>query len=137
MALLYSDLVNSPEQVTLNFRFQSAGGQPTAPDFLVPGNCGVSDITQAATDGIFTITFSEKYPVFIGGHGSVMHATNANDQIVKIDVADYSASAGTLIVQVIGALHDTAVAEAVPADDWVYLSLTFCRRNGMAPTVAV
>lgn len=137
MALLYSDLCNSPEQVVLRFRFQSAGGQPAAPDFLVPGNCGVTDVTQAATDGVFTITFAEKYPVFIGGHGAVMPATNANDQIVKIDVADYSPTAGTLIVHTIGALDTTQVAEAVAADDWVYLELTFCRRSGMAPTVAI
>ncbi len=137
MATLYSDLVNSPEQVTLNFRFQSAGGQPSAPDFIVPGLCGVTDVTQAATDGIFTVTFAEKYPVFIGGHGSVMPATNANDQIVKIDVADYSPTAGTLMVHVIGALDTTQVAEAVAADDWVYLSLTFCRRSQLAPTTAI
>ena len=137
MALLFSQVVNAPELVTLKFRFQSNGGQPNAADFMVPGNCGVTSVTQAATDGIWTITFTEKWPVFVGGHGHVMPATNANDQIVKIDVADYSATAGTLIVHTIGALDTTQVAEAVAANDWVYMELTFCRRSGLAPTVAI
>ncbi len=137
MALLYSQLVGSPELVTLKFRFQSNGGQPAAADHLVPGNSGVTSVTQAATDGIWTITFAEKYPVFVGGFGHVLPATNANDQIVKIDVADYSATAGTLIVHTIGALDTTAVAEAVAANDWVYCELTFCRRSGLAPDVSI
>lgn len=134
--VLYSDLVNSPEQVTLKFRFQvQAGGADNDPDVILPHKCGVTDVTNEAV-GQYRITFAEKFPVFIGMVGSVLEATPTHDLIVKCDVADYNATNGTLDVYVVGADGTTAAEE--PADnDWVYCEVTFCRRSELAPSGAI
>jgi hypothetical protein len=129
----YIAQVGNPEQLTLKFRFQINGTDD--PDFIVPGGC-VTDVTQEST-GVFKITFAQKYPVFVGLVGTVLEATPVNDLIVKADVADYDSSAGTLLVSVVGALHDAAAAEDPVDDDWVYLEVTFCTRSTLSPAVAI
>lgn len=128
--------VNSPEQVTLKFRFQVGATGGAEPDAIVPANCGVSDVTRDGSAGVYTITFDEKFPVFIGCLGHVMEATPAHDLIVKADVADYDASAGTLIITVVGVDGGTA-AEDVIENDWVYMECTFCRKSNLCPSGAI
>ncbi len=129
-------LSGSPELVTLKFRFQVAATGGAEPDFIVPASCGVSDVTRDGSAGLYTITFDEKFPVFLGLVGTVLEATPAHDFIVKADIADYDAAAGTLIITVVGVDGGTA-AEDVIENDWVYLEVTFCRRSAMAPSGAL
>lgn len=135
-AFFPAPLSGSPELVTLKFRFQVGATGGAEPDFIVPAACGVSGVTRDGSAGVYTITFIEKFPVFIGCLGHVMEATPAHDLIVKADVADYDASAGTLAITVVGVDGGTA-AEDVIENDWVYMEVTFCRRNGLAPTGAI
>ena len=128
--------VNSPEQVTLKFRFQTSIGAD--PDLILPHKCGVVDITYTATK--YTITFDEKYPVFIGGFAHVMPlapdtATNS-DYVFAISPADYSATNGTLIIYPVG-VDGTTAAEQPADNDWVYCEFTFCRRSALAPSGAL
>lgn len=129
--------VNSPEQVTLKFRFQVNG--TSDPDFIVPANCGVTDVTYAAT-GVYTVTFDEKFPVFIGGRATVMPATPETagnvDFLIGIDVADYSSTAGTLVMYAVG-VDGTTAAEVPEDNSWIYCDLTFCRRSSLAPSGAL
>lgn len=137
--ILYEQaFVNSPEQVTLKFRFQSAGTGTTDPDFIVPANCGVTDIDQSAA-GVWAITLTEKYPVFIGLTGHVMCASGVGlGQIVQAAVADYVASTGVLTVRTVDPYTDASPAAADIADnDWVYIEATFCRKSNMAPSGAI
>jgi hypothetical protein len=129
-------LSGSPELVTLKFRFQVGATGGAEPDFIVPASCGVHGVTRDGSAGLYTITFSEKYPVFIGCLGHVMEATPAHDLIVKADVADYDAALGTLIITVVGVDGSTA-AEDVIENDWVYMEVTFCKRSELAPSGAI
>lgn len=133
MPVLYSDLVNSPEQVTIKFRFQING--TSDPDNVVPALSGVTEVTRTSA-GLFVVTFAEKWPVFIGATGSVLEATQAHDLIVKTSVAGYVPSTGLLTLTVVGADGSTA-AEDPPDNDWVYVEATFCRRSGLAPSGAI
>ncbi len=126
---------NSPEQVTLKFRFQSAGAATNAPDFIVPASCGVDSITHAST-GVYAIQFSEKFPVFLGMVATVLEATEVNDYVIKCGVGDYDTATGILTVTCVG-LDGSVAAEAVVDNDWVYMEVTFCRRSAMAPTGAI
>lgn len=131
-------LSNAPNLVTLKFRFQVNG--TSAPDALVPANCGVTDVTYDDTPKAFTITFDEKFPVFIGGFCSVMPgapetAGNA-DFLLSMDVADYSSTNGTLVVYSVG-VDGTTAAEVPPDDSWIYCELTFCRRSTQAPSGSI
>ncbi len=135
-AFFPAPLSGSPELVTLKFRFQAGAAAGAEPDFIVPAYCGVSGVTRDGSAGLYTISFIEKYPVFIGLVGTVLEATPAHDLIVKADVADYDATAGTLIITIVGVDGGTA-AEDVIENDWVYLEVTFCRRNGLAPVGAI
>lgn len=137
--LLYPvHFVNSPEQVTLKFRFQSAGTGTTDPDFIVPANCGVVDIDQSAA-GVWAITLDEKFPVFIGLTGSVMAASGVGLGLaVQAAVADYVPSTGVLTVRTVDPYTDATPAAADVADnDWVYVEATFCRVSVLAPSGAL
>lgn len=125
-------LTGSPELVKLSFRFQIDGTND--PDNVRPAGI-VTDITRTS-DGLFAITFAEKYPVFIGLVGSVLEATPAHDLIVKSSVAAYSSTTGILSVTVVGADGSTAAED--PADnDWVYVEATFCRNSTLAPSGSI
>lgn len=128
--------VNSPEQVTVKFRFQAAAAGGDDPDFIVPHLCGVTDVVRNATAGQYEITFAEKFPVFIGMVGTVLEAEETNDFVVKCGAGDYDSSTGVLTVQVVGL--DGAVAdEDVVENDWVYIEATFCRKSALAPSGAI
>lgn len=135
--------VNSPEQVTLKFRLQYV--TDAAADFCVPGNSGVASNTRTS-EGLYTLTLDEKYPVFVGGFGHVMVAAasvvTASSHYVAIDPADYVASTGVLTYRTLwhdhaGASTGPGVLADVPNNDWVYFELTFCRKSALAPTSAI
>lgn len=133
--------VNSPEQVTLKFRFQING--VSDPDAIVPANCGVTDVTRTS-EGLFAITLDEKFPVFIGATGTVM-GTGATSlgMVVQCAPGDYVASTGVLSVSTIdpseaGTAPETTGAVDDPTDnDWVYIEATFCRKSGLAPSGSI
>lgn len=137
MPTLYSDLVNSPEQITVKFRFQING--TSDPDFIVPALSGVTEVTRTSA-GLFAITFAEKWPVFIGMQARVLPVTAAtNDLTVSCVVTSYSSTTGILSITVSGPVTDylTVAAEDPVDDSWVYVEATFCRRSGLAPSGAI
>jgi hypothetical protein len=128
-------LANSPELVTLKFRIQLAATTGD-PDFQVPAN-SIATAT-AETNGVYTMTMNEFYPVFVGGFGSYMCDAEDNVFHVNIKPSDYDASTGILTVTLFTDDGDgTYTAENGVADDWVYFELTFCRRNQLAPSGAI
>lgn len=130
-------MVQAPELITLKARIQSAGAATNAPDFQVPAGTFAS--ATLASTGLYTVTLREKYPIFVGGTGSVMTAiagVGTADLQVVFDVAGYDATTGVLTFSVVGADGGTAV-EDVPDNDWIYLELTFCRRSTLCPTGAL
>lgn len=123
-----------PEVVAVVFRFQAGAAGGAEPDFQVPAGA-VRNVIRGASAGLYTITFNEKYPVFLGLVGSVHEADPVNDFDVKADIADYDASAGTLDVYVVG--YDGAVAaEDVVEDDWVFIVAYFMRVKTLAYNAA-
>lgn len=121
-------LSGTPEQATLDFRFQING--TSDPDFLVGCEGLVSDVVRAGV-GDFDITFGVKYPTMLTCHVTV--ADSVGD-MVGFDVG-YNSATGVLSINT----FDTETpAAADPTDDsWVHVSVTFCRRSQMAPTVAI
>jgi hypothetical protein len=126
---------SNPEVVAVVLRFQAGATGGAEPDFQVPAG-SVIDVTRDGSAGVYTVTFNEKYPVFLGMVGSVHEATPAHDLIVKCDVADYDNAAGTLILTVVGVDGGTA-AEDVIEDDWVFLVCYFGRRTALSATGAI
>ena len=123
-----------PEVVAVVFRFQVGAAGGAEPDFQVPAGA-VSNVTRDGSAGLYTITFREKYPVFLGMVGSVLEATPAHDLFPKADIADYDAAAGTLQITVVGADGATA-AEDVIENDWVFLTVYFMRVKTLAYSAA-
>lgn len=123
-----------PEVVAVVFRFQAGATGGAEPDFQVPAGA-VSNVTRDGSAGVYTVTFKEKYPVFLGMVGAVHEATPAHDLIVKCDVADYDATAGTLALTVVGVDGGTA-AEDVIENDWVFLVAYFMRIKTLAGPAA-
>jgi hypothetical protein len=131
----YIPLVQAPELITLKFRIQLAATTGN-PDFQVPAN-SILDAT-AETNGVYTLTMNEKYPVFVGGFGHYMCAAEDNAFIVNILPTDYVSSTGVLTVTLFTDDGDgTYTAENGVDDDWVYFELTFCRRSTLCPTGAI
>jgi hypothetical protein len=130
----YIPLVQAPELITLKFRLQyTSGGEA---DFQVPAY-SILDAT-AETNGVYTLTMNEKYPVFVGGFGHYMCAAEDNAFIVNILPTDYVSSTGVLTVTLFTDDGDgTYTAENGVDDDWVYFELTFCRRSTLCPTGAI
>lgn len=130
----------SPELVTLRFRLQyTADG---AADVQLPATAIASN--TRTSEGLYTMTLNEKYPVFVGGHGRVMVAAasfaTAGGHFVQIDPADYVASTGVLTYRtgwVDGAAGAALVLADIADNDWVYFELTFCRKSTMAPSGSV
>lgn len=143
--LLYPlSYVTSPEQVTLKFRAQFV--TDAAPDFQVPAG-SISTLTRTS-EGLYVMTLQEKYPCFIGGHGTVMVAAasvlTAAAHRVFIDPADYVASTGVLTFRTGWADPDDAGAAGaavaladIANNDWVYFELTFGKVSTVAPTGAI
>ena len=115
------------EVVMVPFRFQVAAAGGAEPDFQVPAGA-VASVTRDGSAGLYTITFREKYPIFLGVTGMVLEATPAHDLIVKAAVASYTASAGTLQLTIVGA-DGTTAAEDVTDNDWVFVVAYFVRRT--------
>lgn len=124
-----------PEVVAVVFRFQVAAAGGAEPDFQVPAG-SVSNVTRDGSAGLYSITFKEKYPVFLGVLGSVLEATPAHDLIVKASVASYSATTGVLQLTVVGA-DGTTAAEDVIDNDWVFVVAFFGRRTALATSGAI
>lgn len=119
-----------PEVVAVVFRFQAGAAGGAEPDFQVPAGA-VANVTRDGSAGLYSITFNEKYPVFLGLVGSVHEATPVNDLNIKADIADYSATTGVLTISVVG--YDGAVAaEDVVEDDWVFIVAYFMRVQTLA-----
>ena len=121
-----------PEVVAVVFRFQAAAAGGAEPDFQVPAG-SVANVTRDGSAGLYSITFKEKYPVFLGVMGTVLEATPANDLIVKAGVASYSATTGVLQLTIVGA-DGTTAAEDVTDNDWVFVVAYFGRRTALGNT---
>lgn len=93
----FAGLVNGPEQLEVNFRFQV--NSTSDPDNVLPKYQGVSDVTRVS-EGLFDITFTEKYPVFIMASGSILAASASG---VKVEPVSYTASTGVLRVRCLNA----------------------------------
>lgn len=133
----YFGLTTSPETVTLKFRFQING--TSDPDACLPAFQGVSDVTRNAA-GVFDVTFTEKYPTYIGHTGSVMGDSGATLGLIVqgSDPADYSSTTGVLRVRTVDTYTDATPAPADPVDnDWVFLEVTFCRRSNLCPSGSI
>jgi hypothetical protein len=131
----YIPLVQAPELITLKFRLQYTSADKA--DFQCPAK-SIASNTHTST-GLYTMTFNEKYPVFIGGFGHVMTAiagVGTDDLSVRIDVAGYVPTTGVLTYSVVG-LDGTTAVEDVPDNDWIYFELTFCRRSTLCPVGAI
>ncbi len=132
--LFPAPLAGSPETVTLKFRLQYTSG--ALADFQLPAYSIASNTRTSM--GLYTLTLNEFFPVFIGGTGTVMGPTEANDSKVVIDPDDYVPSTGVLTYRVMDDDGDGTPALAdVPDNEWVYFELTFCRRSGLAPVGAI
>ncbi len=128
-------LTNEGNLVTLRFRLQYTSADKA--DFVVPAGAIASN-THTST-GLYTLTLNEFYPVFVGGHATVMTAiagAATADLRVSLDVAGYVPSTGVLTYNVVGQ-DGTSALEDVPDNDWVYFELTFARRSTGAPTGAI
>ena len=90
MAQEYAGLVNGPEQVELNFRFQI--NSTSDPDNIVPSKQGVADVTRIST-GLFDVEFSRKYPAMVRANAGLLAASASG---VKVEVVSYTASTGKL-----------------------------------------
>lgn len=123
-------MASGPEVVAVVFRFQVGATGGAEPDFQVPAGA-VSNVTRDGSAGVYTITFNEKYPVFLGMVGSVHEATPAHDLFPKADVADYDADAGTLAITVVG-MDGATAAEDVIENDWVFIVAYFMRVKALA-----
>lgn len=133
----YLVMTNAGDVVTVKARIQSAGAATNAPDFQVPA--GTFTSATHASNGVYTVKLAQglRFPVFLGGIGSIHTAIAGNataDLIVSFDVAGYVASTGVLTFSVVGADGGSAL-EAVPDNDWIYLELSFCRKT-TSPTTA-
>jgi len=134
-SLFSGPLTNAPELVVLRFRFQING--TSDPDFIVPVNSGVSEITRSSA-GVFVATLEEKFPVFFGVLGGVIGPSGGsaiNDQSVKATIDGYVASTGLLTFTVVDA--GTAAAADPTDNSWVFVEATFCRRSGLLPSGAI
>lgn len=131
----YLQMVQAPELITLKFRIQLAATTGD-PDFQVPA--GTIAAASAETNGVYTLTMRQKYPVFVGGFGSYMCAAEDNVFHVNILPSDYDSATGVLTVTLFTDDGDgTYTAENGVDDDWVYFELTFCRKSRLAPTGAI
>jgi hypothetical protein len=135
-------LTNGQDLVTLKFRLQYTAN--ALADFVKPA--GAISSNTRTSEGLYTMTLNEMYPVFIGGFGHVMvaaaNAVTASSHYVAIDPTDYVATTGVLTYRTLW--HDHAGASTGPGvladiadNDWVYFELTFARRSGGAPTGAI
>lgn len=128
------------QQIGLRFRLQYVTDLKA--DFQVPAGAIASNTRSG--EGVYTMTFNKKYPVFVGGEASVMtvaasYATVAG-HFVSIDVADYNATTGVLTYRTgwtDGAAGAAMVPADIPNDAWVYFDLCFCDRSTMSPTGAL
>lgn len=141
--MLYAGpLTQAPELVTLKFRLQYVTDDEA--DFQKPAGSIASN--SRTSEGLYTMTLNEKYPVFLGGFGHVMVAAanvvTASSHYVALDVADYVATTGVLTYRTLwhdhaGASTGPGVLADVPNDAWVYFELTFCRKSGLCPSGAL
>lgn len=139
--ILYSaPETNAPNTVTLRFRLQYAADVKA--DFQLPAGSIASN--TRTSEGLYTMTLNQFYPVFLGGRGEVMvlassYLTAAGHR-VSIDVADYVATTGVLTYRT-GWADGAAGAAMVLADiadnDWVYFELTFGRVSTQNPVGAL
>lgn len=140
--LFPAPLSSSPELVTLKFRLQYANNVKA--DFQLPAYSITSN--TRTSEGLYTMTLNEMYPVFVGGFGHVMvaaaNAVTASSHYVAIDPADYVATTGVLTYRTLW--HDHAGASTGPGvladiadNDWVFFELTFCRKSDLAPVGAL
>lgn len=134
MSSLTGPLFGGPDEVLKSFRFQVNG--TSDPDFQVPAGA-VDDVVLTST-GLFTITLpqAERYPVMITGRASVQSAAASGGDTIGIvaTVVSYTAATGVLIVRT----ENHAGAADDPADDnWVHVSVLFCRKTVLAPAGAV
>lgn len=131
---------NLLRSVKLQFRLQYAADVKA--DFVVPA--GAISSNTRTSEGLYTLTLNQAYPLFVGGHGHVMVAAasvlTASNHRVCIDPADYNAATGVLTYRT-GWTDGAAGAALVLADiadnDWVYFELTFMYYSGQAPTGAI
>lgn len=130
----YCDTTTSPEIERVVFRFLING--TSNPDSLRPGFQGVTDVARTGA-GLFTVTFENKYPVFIGMTGSVIGASvGMTVEPVGVPETAYTASAGTLAIRTV--VQDGSPAAGDPTDnDWVFCECYFARRNNMHAAVAI
>jgi hypothetical protein len=129
----YLAQTTSPELVRVCFRFQING--TSDPDALYPGYQGVTDVARVSA-GVFDITFADKWPALVGLTGTVLEATPAHDLAIKAALAGYDSSTGILRITVYGADGSTAAEDPVD-NDWVYLEVTFARRNALQASVSI
>lgn len=118
-----------PEQVHLDFRFQTSSGAD--PDAVVGGAGLIDDITNSS--GVYTITLAKEYRYstlvrcLAGVEDDVSHTAQ---------YTSYDSSTGALVVTAV--LQDGTPAAGEPADNkWVHVSAVLCRRSGLAPTEAI
>lgn len=125
---------NLLRSVNLKFRLQyTSGGEA---DFQVPAGAIASN-TYTST-GLYTLTLNQAFPTFIGGTGTIMGPTEANDAKVVIDPADYDPATGILTYRVMDDDGDGTPALAdVPDNEWVFFDLTFMYYSGQAPVGAL
>lgn len=112
--------------VTKKFRFQING--TSDPDFQCPAGA-VKDVVRNGV-GVFTVYLPNGFRplTMLGLVGEVLEATPAHDLKVKADLADFSASAGTFQITIVGTDGSTAAEDPVD-NDWVYLEVTFAFRE--------
>lgn len=130
--------------VRVCFRFQSAGAATNAPDFVVPTVAlgPVASITHAST-GVYAVTLSTKFPVFVGGHAVVMPNSAAILTVphwTQLCIADYVPSTGVLTVRntAAAATTDSTIAATIaPDNDWIFCDLVFAMTNAQGAAGAV
>jgi hypothetical protein len=126
----FMGLCGGPEEVTYNFRFQING--TSNPDNLVGGNAGgkVTDVVRISA-GVFDVEFAIGYPTLLAGQVNLQDDPTMGGQIVSWTQA-------TRKLRVQTNLQDGTSAAADPTDDkWVHVNVVFCRRDKMAPVVAI
>lgn len=124
------NMSSGPEQVIVSFRFQTDVGAD--PDAVVGGYGVVTAVANSS--GVYTVTLAPefRYTTLINCVAGV-----ENDPTKSVQFTSYTQSTGALVVTGLDDGGGVHAAAEVADDKWIHVTATLCRRNDMAPSVAI
>ncbi len=118
------------EQVVLAFRFQTDSGSD--PDAVVGGAGSVTAVANAS--GVYTCTLAPEFR-FLTLVSCVAGVQGDVDKLVQF--TSYTSATGALVVTAIDDGAGVHAAAEVADDAWIHVQAVLCRRDGLAPEVAI